>query len=352
MLAQTPTTQRAWSEDNLTASLEQRNLDNQEHNTSSEQLIEGSRLYDEAEIAQEGTRNPSQYNRTVSVPSQQRSSTAFQRGASARASTRSMPGSIVNSNFEAVQRKRVKTQTSEIPRPVQNRERVRSMYDPLPDIPTENNQHVQQTHESSPVAAEPEIIINVLTPNTPEHAILRNDQLTPPPLPPESRVSCSPTEKQFSFEDGSVLHSDVPPFLDPDITLESRSDDAQGISIYSSQILATSEEEDGMLVSQTMKCLWIALFTLLHVSVQSHSCTNATSCFCYCEMVPIFFISQLVTQKRLQPAPQVRVILIQETQSCTIDWIALSILNHKKLSILISKNKRGASQKELLSTLR
>ena len=244
MLAQTPTTQRAWSEDNLTASLEQRNLDSQESNLSSEQLIEGSRLYDEPEVGQDRTRTPSQYNRTVSMPSQQRSSTAMQRGASARASTRSMPGSIVNSRFEAVQRKRVRTQTSEFQRPVQNRERVRSMYDPLPDVPTENNR--QQTPEPSPIAAKPEIVINVLTPNTPEHAILRNDQLTPPP-PPESRVSCSPSEKQFSFEDGSVLHSDVPPFLDPDVTLENRSDEVQGISIYSSQILATSEGEDGVL---------------------------------------------------------------------------------------------------------
>ena len=242
MLGETPTTNRSLSEDNLTARLDQ------EQNASTDPLLV---LYDEPDaarvherersisvhhpppnaVSQDRARSRSvhQFTRTSSVPVKKHSTVQVQRGVHTRESTRSMPGVALNS---AQQRRRAQTTSTDFRRSAQQR---RSMCDPLPDVPT----------------AEPNPILDISTSDESVHnnVILgsndssesTNNQLVIPQL--DNVISRLSSEKQFSFEDGSLLGSNVPPFCDPELSGE-RELEAPKISIYSSQIMDTEKQSE------------------------------------------------------------------------------------------------------------
>ena len=250
MLAETPTTNRTMSEDNLTARLDQ------EQNASTDPLLV---LYDEPDsaiaherersisthhpspnaVSQDRTRSISvhQFTRTSSVPEQKHSTVQVQRGVRTRESTRSMPGVALNS---AQQRQRAQT-TSNFQRSAQHR---RSMFDTLPDVPTAEPNPILDISTSVESVHSNEVAIlgsNVSYENT-------NNQLTVISQT-DNRISRLASEKQFSYEDGSLLGSNVPPFCDPELS-EGRELEAPKISIYSSQILDTEEHGELNIIIQ------------------------------------------------------------------------------------------------------
>lgn len=164
----------------------------------------------------------------------------------ARESTRSMPGIILrqaSADLGKVRNsKSHKSQVVETQSRVSHNQRVRSMFDPLPDIPV--GRLGGQSQMSSPLVLteiEPIEILNkapkVVSSNSKEDERTEESSL--------KRIAHDASAKQFAFEDGTFLGVDVPSFQDPEIIGEN-SDLKSSVSIYSSQILSKFEEVIGM----------------------------------------------------------------------------------------------------------
>ena len=163
----------------------------------------------------------------------------------ARESTRSMPGVVLrqaSADLGKVRNSRShKSQIIDVQSRVTHKQRARSMFDPLPDIPV-GNYSEGQNQTSAPVI---EIEQVEILDNTPKvmSCYSMEDKLTR-----ESSLQHNvhdASEKQFVFEDGTFLGVDVPSFQDPEIISEN-GDLTNSVSIYSSQILSKFEEESGM----------------------------------------------------------------------------------------------------------
>lgn len=237
MLAETPTTVHTLSEENLaettTTTLER---GHDEQSASVDPLLV---LYDDPDSIQTNRRERSisqrnepqtrarsksvnQFTRSVSHHEQTHSAVQMQRGATARESTRSMPGGALNSTRQQRQR----THTVSVNAPFQgsaprSRERVRSLFDPLPDVPIVE---ILNAVDSVDAVVESEIDL-IVSPNTSSELTMVS--------PVDNRTSQLASEKQFSFEDGTLIRNDVPSFCDPEFCDEMEVE----ISIYSSQIL-------------------------------------------------------------------------------------------------------------------
>ncbi len=291
---QTPTTVHTLSEENLvettTSTLER---GHEEHNTSVDPPLV---LYDAPDSvqthvmersiseqsgpqttvsAQGRSRSKSVHQFTRSLSQRGQTAVHMQRGSAARESTRSMPGGALNSTRQQRQRTHTVNISASFQGSAQRRERVRSMFDPLPDVPPTTNP-ILNALDSVDSVVDSEIVIIASPTNT-------NHELTIIP-PIDHRISRLASEKQFSFEDGTLIRNDVPPFCDPEFCGDEIELDNPQISIYSSQILEA--ETHGLLATIFIiisRNPYIHIYTLefvhyvLSVTIHTLNCCCSTA---------------------------------------------------------------------------
>jgi len=185
--------------------------------SQSDPMLTEPGLYDELELADvepDPAHSSSPFTRTYSVPVHRR-----------QATTLPAPG----------QRRRM----TEVSRSAINRQSVRGVHDPLPALPPGPTTLPAETPEDTSILeiqheaeTEPER-------DTPQES---NENDTPRAVQGSNNPMLVNT-KQFSFEDGSLIQDDIPPFNDPEIEAPNLRVPQTQASIYSSQILSSSDNK-------------------------------------------------------------------------------------------------------------